>query len=94
MGYSETIGKASQFDQMTMASAHSNAKDAAYLRQLINAKNASVAKAEADARLQAVHENALGAGYQAGESAALSKIWKAMEARRNAGIPINEGAVE
>ena len=94
MGYSETIGKASQLDQITTANAQSNADAAAYLKQLLSVKNASVAKAEADARLQAVHENALGTGYQAGESAALSKIWKAMEARRDAGIPVNEGAVE
>ena len=82
MGYSETIGKASQLDQITTANAQSNAYAAAYLKQLLSVKNASVAKAEDDAKLQAVHENALGTGYQAGESAALSKIWKAMEARR------------
>ena len=94
MGYLDTIKQADRMKEMDFASAHSNAKDAAYLRQLVNAKRAAEAKAQADAKLQAVHENALGTGYQAGESDALSKIWKAMEARRDAGIPVNEGAVE
>lgn len=76
------------------ASAHSNAKDAAYLRQLVNAKNAHVAKAENDAKLQAVHENALAVGAEQGEKNALSQIWKAMEARRDSGLSVNQGFAE
>lgn len=76
MGYSETIGKASQLDQITMANAHSNANDAAYLKQLLSAVDTQKKVAEYNGKLQEAYGKGISEGTYIGANQALSKIWE------------------
>lgn len=76
MGYSETIGKASQLDQMTTANAQSNAKAAAYLKQLLSAADAQKKVAEYNSKLQEAYGKGINEGTYIGANQALSKVWE------------------